>query len=246
MFVNSFTCIRDQFIIRGKEYRNQGDHLPIMIISHGFMANMSMCKKYAKLLADKGYACYIFDFNGGGLLSKSSGKSKNMSVLTEVEDLKAVIQYTLSLAYTSDSITLMGCSQGGFVSALTASQVHIDKLILFYPALCIPDDARNGHMMFARFDPLKIPDQINCGPMKLGKCYVEDVITMDPYQEIRKYKGPVLIVHGSEDKIVGIQYAIEANKVYNNSILKIIKAGHMFNKKQDLPAMKYVYEFLEV
>ena len=37
----------------------------------------------------------------------------------------------------------MGCSQGGFVSALVAAKNNfpIEKLVLFYPALCIPDDA---------------------------------------------------------------------------------------------------------
>ena len=88
---------------------------------------------------------------------------------------------------------LMGCSQGGFVSAIAASRLNneISKLILFYPALCIPDDARAGKMMFAKFDPENIPDIIRCGPMRLGKCYVEDVIAVDPYQEIRDFSGDV-------------------------------------------------------
>lgn len=61
----------------------------------------------------------------------------------------------------------------------------INKLVLFYPAFCIPDDARAGKMIFARFDPNNLPGVIKCGPMKLGKCYVEDVIRMNPFEEIK-------------------------------------------------------------
>ena len=39
-------------------------------------------------------------------------------------------------------------------------------------------------MMFAGFDPQSIPEILNCGPMKLGRCYVKDVIDMDPIEEI--------------------------------------------------------------
>ena len=45
-------------------------------------------------------------------------QTTEMSVLTETKDLKAVIEYVRNLSYTdSEKILLMGCSQGGFVSA---------------------------------------------------------------------------------------------------------------------------------
>ena len=70
----------------------------------------------------------------------------------------------------------------GFVSALVAAKHPglVDRLVLLFPALCIPDDARAGKMMFAQFDPQNIPEYIHCGPMKLGRCYPADVIDMDP------------------------------------------------------------------
>lgn len=54
---------------------------------------------------------------------KSDGNTTDMSVLTEVKDLEAVIEYAESKTYTNSSkILLMGCSQGGFVSAITAAK----------------------------------------------------------------------------------------------------------------------------
>ena len=169
-----FECNRGDLTIRGTEYRPEGENLPVAIVCHGFMAWQDTVRQYAKELARMGYCAYCFDFCGGSVMKKgkSDGETTDMSVLTEVQDLEAVITYVQSLPYTGSELLLMGCSQGGFVSALVAAKHPelVNKLVLFYPALCIPDDARAGKMMFAKFDPKNIPECINCGPMKLGRC----------------------------------------------------------------------------
>ena len=99
-----FECKRDGLVIRGYEYKPQGNNLPIAIVSHGFMANLMTVKHYAKLLAQLGYASYCFDFCGGCImLGKSEGKTTEMSVLTEVDDLCAVVEYAKNLDYTNPS-----------------------------------------------------------------------------------------------------------------------------------------------
>lgn len=215
---STFACQRDGLTIRGTEYRPEGDCLPIAIVSHGFMAFQDTVRQYAVVLAEMGYVSYCFDFCGGCVIKgKSDGSTAEMFVLTEVKDLEAVIRYARGREYSNpEEILLMGCSQGGFVSAIAASKLNgiISKLVMFYPALCIPDDARAGKMIFAKFDPGNIPDIIRCGPMKLGKCYVEDVIGIDPYQEIKEFTGDVLIVHGTRDKIVDIEYSKRAYELY--------------------------------
>ncbi len=257
----SFTCQRDNLTIRGTEYRPEGDCLPIAIVSHGFMAFQDTVRQYAEALAEMGYVSYCFDFCGGCVIKgKSDGRTTEMSVLTEVEDLEAVIHYAQGRAYVNpDETVLMGCSQGGFVSAIAASRLHdkISKLVLFYPAFCIPDDARAGKMIFAKFDPDNIPDIIRCGPMKLGKCYVKDVIGIDPYQEIQDFSGGVLIVHGTQDKIVNMEYSKRAYKLYleNNgkkdeprvvSLFPIDGGRHGFSKRHDRVAIEQLKKFLTV
>ena len=255
-----FECQRDGLTIRGTEYRPTGENLPIAIVSHGFMAFQDTVRHYAKLFAELGYAAYCFDFCGGSVIKgKSDGKTTEMSVLTEVKDLEAVIEYAKSLPYTNAyDVTLMGCSQGGFVSALVAAKQkeQIAKLVLFYPALCIPDDARAGKMMFAKFDPNNIPEFVNCSPMKLGRCYVADVIGMNPFEEIKGYPGEVLLVHGTADKIVKWDYAKRTYQTYlkNNPAglvpeqrvtLRLIEDGaHGFSKKHDKMAMEEIKKFV--
>lgn len=256
---STFECKRDGLTIRGTMYRPKRDHLPIAIVCHGFMAWQDSVKHYAAFLAEMGYAAFTFDFCGGSVMSgKSDGKTTEMSVLTETQDLEAVIEYVRNLSYTDpEKILLMGCSQGGFVSALVAAKNNfpIEKLVLFYPALCIPDNARAGKMMMARFDPQNVPDTFRCGPMKLGRCYAMDVMQMDAFAEIKNYAGRVCIVHGTKDKIVNVSYANRAAEAYKSTMpigmqeskrvqLHFIDGGgHMFSKKHDVIAMKLLKEF---
>lgn len=258
---SAFACQRDGLTIRGTEYRPEGDCLPVAVVSHGFMAFQDTVRQYAVSLAEMGYVSYCFDFCGGCVVKgKSDGRTTEMSVLTEVKDLEAVIQYARGREYSnSEEILLMGCSQGGFVSAIAASRLNsiVSKLVMFYPALCIPDDARAGKMMFAKFDPDNIPDMIHCGPMKLGKCYVKDVIGIDPYQEIQDFSGDVLIVHGTKDKIVDMEYSKRAYELYLEnkgkkdeprvvSFFPIDGGRHGFSKRHDRVAIEHLKQFLTV
>lgn len=253
---STFDCTRDGLTVRGTEYKAKGERLPIAIVSHGFMAFQDTVRHYAKAFAGNGYLSYCFDFCGGSVIKgKSDGKTTEMSVLTEVKDLEAVIEYAQSRPYADpNKILLMGCSQGGFVSALTAAKHNekITELVLFYPAFCIPDDARAGQMMFAQFDPNDIPPVIKCGPMKLGRRYAEDVIKMDPFEEIKAFRGDVLIVHGDKDNVVDIKYSKTAYETYREAgekdrkiVFQTVKnGGHGFSKKSDRIAIEYLRAFL--
>lgn len=239
---NKFQCVKDKLVIRGLVFKKDLNNMPVVIISHGFMANYKSVIQHAKYFANLGYAAFIYDFCGGSVIGRSDGSTTEMSVLTEVDDLKTVIDYVCKLPYVNyNDITLVGCSQGGFVSAITAAQLtdKIKKLVLFYPALSIPDDARKGHMMFAKFDPKNIPDTFYCGPMKLGRIYPEDVIDINPYQLITKYLGDVVIIHGTKDSIVNVSYSEKAFHEYLNrekgsvKLHLINKADHIFTRKQN-------------
>lgn len=116
----------------------------------------------------------------------------------------------------SNLLTLIGYSQGGFVSAVYASRHPeiIERLILNYPAFCIPDDARKGSMQIIQFDPNNIPDFIGEGKMRLNGEYARSVLHFQMYEEIKNYKGNVLLNHGDADEIVPISYSNQAKEVY--------------------------------
>jgi len=262
-----FKCFRDGLRINGSLFCPKGEGpFPIAIISHEFMMNRLTTLHYAKWMAKRGYAAFCYDFNGGGSISQSQGKTTKMSVKTEVADLKAVIQFAREQEYTSDArLTLWGCSQGGMVSSLVAAELgtdEVEKLILFYPALSIPDDARKGQMILAKFDPQNVPKILFCGPIILGSQYVTDALELDPYEQINKYRGPVFLVHGDADHIVDHKYSVRAYEEYQKAdqaaldvgelhampelqFVTIHGAGHMFmNPRDKHKAMKSVNAFL--
>ena len=245
-----FECKREGLTIRGRVYGREDNAVkPAVILSHGFLDSQRGTRRYAQRLAERGFVCFTYDFNGGGIICSSDGKSEDMTVFTEKKDLLSVIDYVSACDYVDKaSITLMGFSQGGFVSAMTAAEIpaKIKRLVLFFPALCIPDDARKGNMMFYHFDPANVPDVLGLAPMKLGGEYARCVINVDPYELIKGYTGKTLLIHGTADNAVNISYADRAAKVLPDCEYRIIDGGgHGFGGKKDAEAMGYVNEFLK-
>ena len=117
--------------------------IPAVILSHGYNSSYSHVLDIAQSLAERGFAAYSYDFCGGSTLSRSGGSSTDMSIETEISDLKSVIAMISECSFAdTEKIYLYGESQGGFVSALTAAQMtdKIDGMALLYPAFCIPDN----------------------------------------------------------------------------------------------------------
>lgn len=247
----SFSCSRESFTVRGFEYKcAQNNRIPV-VMSHAFLSNQKIMKKYAEALAEEGYVVFTYDFCDGASLGKSGGKFSDMSIDTEKDDLKAVIAYVEKLDYVDiSSLILVGASQGGFVSCLVTSeyQSRINRLILLYPALCIPDNARDGKMLMITFDPEHIRETIKSGPFKFTAKYPESALGINIYAEIEKIKAPILIIHGDEDKIVDVSYAKKAIDAAVNPVSELVVlagAGHGFNKAQFKDAMGYILEYLK-
>ena len=254
-----FQCERDGLTIRGTEYRRAGERLPIAVVSHGIRAWQATVRHYAVALAELGYVAYTFDFCGGCApgKGKSDGDSTDMSVLTEVEDLLRVIACAKSRPYTDPSrVLLMGCSQGGFVSAITAARLgeEVEALILLYPALCIPDDLRAGRLLEGTFDPVNLPETIPCGSFLLGRRYVEDMAGADAFQLIRGFPGDVLLVHGDADRAVDLSYSQRACQLYRERsagtggprtrLEVMVGGGHGFTEAESREVIRYMREFL--
>lgn len=243
-----FVCERDGLKIRGRVWGSGEGKKPAVLLSHGFLANQRMCFTYAKLLAKIGYIAFTFDFNGGGLFSRSQGKSEDMTIMTEKADLLAVFKAVRERSDVDrEHISLLGCSQGGLVSALLAKELNgeVERLILLYPALCIPDDARAGSMLFYRFDPENIPNLLGHFPMKLGGDYARSVITMNVYKEISGFEGKVLYLQGTADRIVDVSYARRGKECFSDCDYREIEGGgHMFSGKHDKIACEILSDFM--
>jgi hypothetical protein len=229
--------------------KHMAKKMPTVIISHGFLENACLCDDYAILLAKLGYAAVTFDFCGGGWFCKSDGGSENMTLFTELDDLMTVINYIRGFEIVDgDDISLMGCDQGGVVSAIVAKRLgdEIKNLILLSPSFQIPDGARQGDFIVYRFNPFDIPNRIGNFPMKLGGDYARSVMDMDIYEEISGYNGRVLLMHGTKDDVVYISYARRARVLYSNiHYVEIEGANHFYKTKDEKVVYKELTDFMK-
>lgn len=217
---------------------------PAVIYSHGIGGSFSNGEEYAAVLAKAGYVVYCFDFCGGSMGSRSEGSVFDMSVFSEQKDLESVLCMVKDLDYVDENqIFLLGASQGGVVSAMTASShcEDIAGMILLYPAFVLFDDAKR---MFGSLE--NVPDTVSHMGMTLGRAYYERLFVYDIYENIQKYPGDVLIIHGGKDEIVPVRYAERAQKMYPSAVLHVLPgAGHGFSGSDDNKAIKWMLQYLE-
>ncbi len=236
--------------IYGVLYKPKGvtGKMPVCIMSHGFNGNHKNSRDYTQAMAQLGYLTYAFDFCGAGTRSKSDGKTTEMSIITERDDLEAVIDYFKSRDDVDTSrITLMGDSQGGMVTALAAADraEDIERIALFYPALCIPDDWLEKYGSIEN-----VPETVSFGEVTLGSVYFTDAwgLIDRVYEEISKFKGPVLLVHGTADDTVPISYSERAasEEGYGSQCeFHIINgAGHGFKGDDRRESLTYTVQFM--
>lgn len=198
---------------------------PLVILSHGFGGNHSGHQDYSDYFVSQGFATFNFDFCGGGWGSKSAGTMLDMTVLTEADDLNAIIDHFKDDPRFS-CIMLWGASQGGFVSAYVSAQRPADvaAIVLEFPAIVLQDDAKARANADGTF-----PETSNVMGNTISHKYNEAAVSFDLYEHIKDYTGPVLILHGDADRIVPLRYSQKAAEIYENANLIVYPGqGHGF------------------
>ena len=233
-------------IIYGELYKPRSDKkMPLVIYSHGLGASYRAGIDYAKKLTEYGIATFTFDFRGGSYRSKSSGETIEMSFLTEMEDLEFIIETVKKWDFVDkNKIILMGSSQGGAVSALVSAN-HLNDIkgaVLLYPALSIPSVVHEWYQDVESIpSEVKMTDNITVGPK-----YFIDIWDMDVYSIIKNDTKPILILQGSNDKLVSKDHSIMVNELYQNSNIYIIEgAGHGFDGQEFDEAIKYIDKYFK-
>lgn len=223
--------------------RGRTGPLPTVICCHGFGSSYKLCRDtMGKCFTMSGFAVYCFDFYGGSKKSRSGGSMLEMSIFTERDDLDAVIDAVWSLdCVDKNNLFLLGESQGGCVAGITAPR-HRDRLkglVLYYPAFCIPEDARKK---FTRVED--IPAVSRTFKLGVGKVYNEKLLDYDIYAEIAAYDRPVLIMHGDADDVVDVSYGRRAAEVYPHARFELFPGEtHGFTGRGKLRAARLSYEF---
>ena len=217
---------------------------PIAVLMHGFMANKKLepLKSIANELESRGIASLRFDFDGHG---ESEGRFRDMTVLTELDDARHVIDF-VRRAGVYDSIALVGHSQGGVVAGMIAGELgdEIKALVQLAPAAVLKDDALQGVLMGRHYDPSDPPETLTVFFHRVGKGYFLAAQSLPIYEQSSLYKGPVLLIHGTKDKIVPHSYSERYDQVYSNSQLQLYEGENHFLSKCRKAIVRQTVDFL--
>jgi alpha/beta superfamily hydrolase len=226
---------------------------PAVLICHGLNSQgFHVLKAYGQLARSacrKGFVVVLFDFQGVG---KSTGLFDYG--IGEQKDVRCMVGYVASrLEVLSDKIFVVGHSLGGAVSLYALRQEkRVKGLVLWSTPKNHDYNVRKfiartrgkrglySFLIVSRIDKLIDVSRfyrlevygVNLRPRDLR----EKLMSLNECEAISKLQGlPVLVMTGSDDKVVGVD---EAQEVFNSahepkSFLTIVGADHTFRRKED-------------
>ena len=202
---------------------------PLCILIHGFTGDMEEDHLLAvrDVMIEAGLSVLRVEMYGHG---GSDGKFEDHTLYKWITNALAVIRYAKTLKNVSD-LYLCGHSQGGLLTMLLGGMCadELKAIIPLSPAWMIPGDARRGSLLGVEFDPEHIPDRLQGDDWELSGDYIRVAREIHVEDEIARYTGPVLIIHGVEDETVPYSVADAAFKMYDNAkLVPIPGAGHCF------------------
>ncbi len=219
----------DGNLLSGVLHKNKKDGGSIVISAHGFGVdkNYWIIKELSKYLDKQKIGSMRFDFMGAG---DSEGRVEDSTVEQMVDDLNAAVHYAKERGYKK--ITVAGHSLGAMAAVIAATlNRDIHALALMAPAVDI------RHAIKKRADTYKRrkDGMAEVAKTKVRREFIKN-ISRHVYNEAKKIKIPVLIVHGSADKSTGIENTKKFfRKLKTRKKLVIVKnANHHFSKKSHL------------
>ena len=211
------------------------DRCPLVIVVHGYTGHMEEdhIAGCAKAVLDAGFAALRVEMYGHG---KSGGSFRDHTLYKWVSNMLTVTEHARSLDFVTD-LYLCGHSQGGLLVMLIAGMCpdRFKAIIPMSPAWMIPEYARSGEFLGSVIDPVYIPDEFRQDEENiLSGNYVRVAQTIHVEDEIKRYSGPVLIIHGDMDEVVPYAYAQKAVDLYKNARLAtIVGDDHCYDHHLD-------------
>ncbi|MBR3341708.1 MAG: alpha/beta fold hydrolase [Clostridiales bacterium] len=183
---------RDDVELSGVLYLPDGDGpFPVMIFASAIGSGYEYLEDIAKRLTKNGIATVLFNFAG-------VAGNDDLTVLTEAEDLKAVIGGVRTLpVIDSSNVFLFGHSFGGLVASYVGCNYpeEIKGMILIEPAYHLKDEISGSDP-----DMSTIPESI------LTKRFIEDLNSFDIYDYMPSFKGNVIIFLGTAEGSFGLAW----------------------------------------
>ncbi|MBR1875867.1 MAG: alpha/beta fold hydrolase [Lachnospiraceae bacterium] len=219
--------------------------LPILVLIPGFTGHIeeTHIKGVARAANEAGFAVLRAELYGHG---KSGGDFFEHNVMLWMTEAAYIVRYAKELPFVS-ALYLAGHSQGGLTAVLAAGIMNdiVKALIPLSPAMNIPHDAKRGCIHGNGFDNEMLPEYIEGPDWRLSSDYIRAARLLPVDEAVKAYKGPVLIIHGTEDEAVPYSFGKELAGYYENAELVSIEGDtHCYDHHLD-QVEKAVKEFLK-
>lgn len=120
----------------------------------------------------------------------------------------------------------------------------VDKLVIMSPAATLVDDAKIGTCMGIDYDPNNIPEKLDFKDFKLNDWYFRTAKFVNNYDVAQAFRGPVLALHGENDKVVNNYASRHYQAIFDNCEFHLIpESDHGLHQNRD-EVYKRVVEFL--
>ncbi len=171
-----------------------------VILMHGWGKNASMMMPYIKNLHAKGLNLIAFDSRNHG----DSDKDGHSSMIKFAEDISACIDYVeANKASKSRRIYLIGLSIGGAASIYAASSDDRIGKIVTVGAPSNPADVMRKYLRERKIPNIMLSLVFKYLEFRVGKKFKD----LSAAANIAKTKATVLLIHGTDDKVVPLEQA---------------------------------------
>lgn len=210
---------------------------PGIVMLHGFTGTSvephRLFVTTARYLTQKGFCVLRFDFRGSG---QSEGDFADMTFMGQVSDALIAVDFLKSQhGVDPHRIGVIGLNLGGAVACNVAgTQPDVKSVVLWAPATKLDRlGDRLARAMINLSQELTI-GFVDWSGNRVGPKFMKQLGNKVPVAELLHFDGPILIIHGDNDKAVPISDSETVTRVLEEQgkhvELKAIEgADHTFN-----------------
>tara|TARA_R110002167_G_scaffold196372_1_gene399323 strand:+ start:628 stop:1596 length:969 start_codon:yes stop_codon:yes gene_type:complete len=226
---------------------------PVVLLVHsgGFWTGDSLMKSMVRAgnyFAERGWVCFSINYRlHGDRAIAPEGWLKNRPTYAATRDAKAAVRWIRANAESyrvdGDSIVVYGGSAGGYIGAALAASDEVD----FRDEL-LSNDAENELLQATHLDQ---SSRVRAVVSHWGSGLLLDLLKeYDGRNRFDSDDAPLLIIHGTQDKIVPYHHAEDLLKNYQSKIehIRLDGFGHSaWNAKVNGDSLlDAVYPFMQV
>ena len=199
----------------GAEQLEKNGKYPVVIICHGFVGSRigvdRLFVKTARQLAAKGNYVLRFDYGGCG---ESEGEYGELGFDSMINQTRTVIDYISSCDFLDPMrLTLLGHSLGGAVAIMTAVKDRRVKRLILWSAVGYPFNDIVRIVGRQSYDEAYTKGKTDYLGYTLTPVFFDSLMEHQPFQAATRFSGDVLLVHGTSDDDIPVDYGFLYQKI---------------------------------